>query len=775
MKYVNKNRPSVDGRGLMMGKPGYTDDLAENNSLIVRVLRSPHPYARIVTIDTKEAEAVVGVECILTHKDFKRIPITRAGQGYPEPSPHDKFILDNHVRYIGDEVAAVAAVNQETADKALSLIKVEYEILEPVLNFEEAYENKNIIHPEPEIHEMFPIGFKPLKNVAASYMMNVGDVEKTLSECDVVIEETFYTQAQAHVMMEPHTANARMDFQGRLVIYSSTQTPFHVRRIISQAMEYPLSKIRVIKPRVGGGYGGKQCLHGEFLVAAVTLKTDKPSKIVYTRKEVFESTYSRHPMRFNIKLGAMKDGTLKGMDVDVLSDTGAYGEHALTVFMVAGSKVFPLYNKVDSVRFGGKVVYTNHTPAGAFRGYGAIQGNYSLESAIDILCEKLKVDPVEFRIKNMIKEGETSPIFEIMGEGTEGTAMNMDSCKLEYCVKRGAELIDWKNKYPRKITPDGKIRGIGMAIAMQGSGIPNIDMGSAMIKLNDDGFFNLMVGATEIGQGSDTILGQIAAESLGVDPDKVVIYSSDSDLTPFDTGAYASSTTYVSGNAVKRTADRMREMIIEEGAKALGTPVTETDFDGSIISSNGKTITLSELSNRLYYGENQKQLAVVDSYVGTKSPPPFMAGFAEVEVDPETGKVVLVDYAAVVDCGTTINPALARVQVEGGLVQGIGMTLYEDVIYSNSGGLITNNLMNYRIPTRKEITDLHVEFADSYEPSGPYGAKSVGEIGIDTPPAAITNAIYNAVGVRIQKLPVTSEKIFMGIMDKKNKERENGK
>jgi len=770
MKYVNKIRPSVDGKGLMMGKPGYTDDLADVNSLVVRVLRSPHPYAKILKIDKEKAEKLDGVECVLTHEDFKRIPMTRAGQGYPEPSPYDKFILDDHVRHIGDEVAAVAAADKETADKALSLLEVDYEVLEPVLDFEKAYENKIIIHPEPEIHEKFPIGFEPKKNVAAAYMMNVGDVSKTLLECDVVIEESFYTQAQAHVMMEPHTANARIDYQRRLVIYSSTQTPFHVRRILSQALEYPLSKIRVIKPRIGGGFGGKQCLHGEFLVAAVTLRTGKPSKIVYTRKEVFESTFSRHPMRFDIKLGAMKDGTLKGIDVNVISDTGAYGEHALTVFMVAGSKVFPLYNKVDSVRFGGKVVYTNHTPAGAFRGYGAIQGNYAMESAVDILCEKLGVDPIEFRNKNMIKEGETSPIFAIMGEGTAGTAMNMESCKLEYCVQRGTELIGWKDKYPKKVTADGKIRSVGMAIAMQGSGIPYIDMGSAMIKLNDDGFFNLMVGATEIGQGSDTILGQIAAESLGVDPDKVIIYSSDSDLTPFDTGAYASSTTYVSGNAVKRTADKMRDMIIEEGAKALGTPVSETDFDGNSIESNGKKITLSELSNRLYYSEDQKQLVAVESYVGTKSPPPFMAGFVELEVDPGTGKIELIDYVAVVDCGTTINPALARVQVEGGLVQGIGMAMYEDVVYSSGGGLITNNMMNYRIPTRKEITNMHVEFADSYEPSGPYGAKSVGEIGIDTPPAAIANALYNAVGVRIQELPITPEKVLMGILKQKDKE-----
>ncbi|MDX1358275.1 MAG: molybdopterin cofactor-binding domain-containing protein [Clostridia bacterium] len=774
MKFVNKNRPSVDGKGLMMGKPGYTDDLAEANSLIIKVLRSPHPHAKIVNIDSEKATALSGVECVLTYKDFKRIPITRAGQGYPEPSPHDKFILDNRVRHIGDEVAAVAAVDNDTAEKALQLIDVEYEQLEPVLDFEKAIGNKSIIHPEPEIHEMFPVGFDPEKNIASSYTMHVGDVDKTLSECEVVLEETFYTQAQAHTMMEPHTANARIDYQGRLMIYSSTQTPVHVRRILSHALEFPLSKIRVIKPRIGGGYGGKQCLHGEFLVAAVTLRTGKPSKIVYTRKEVYESTFSRHPMRFDVKLGAMKDGTLKGIDIKVLSDTGAYGEHALTVFMVAGSKVLPLYNKVDSVRFEGDVVYTNHTPAGAFRGYGAIQGNYAMESAVDMLCEKLGVDPVEFRVKNMIKEGETSPIFEIMGEGTEGSAMVMESCKLEHCVTRGAQLIGWNNKYPRSVAKDGKIRGVGMAIAMQGSGIANIDMGSAMIKLNDDGFFNLMVGATEIGQGSDTILGQIAAEGIGVNPDKVITYSSDSDLTPFDTGAYASSTTYISGNAVKLAADSMRKMIIEEGAKALGTPVGETNFNGKTVESAGKSITLAELSNRLYYNEDQKQLVAVESYVGTISPPPFMAGFAEVEIDPGTGKVELLDYAAVVDCGTTINPALARVQVEGGLVQGIGMAMYEDVVYTSKGGFITNNMMNYRIPTRKEITKISVEFADSYEPSGPYGAKSVGEIGIDTPPAAITNAIYNAVGVRIKELPVTSEKVLMGILELNDKENGNG-
>ncbi|MFA7075268.1 MAG: molybdopterin cofactor-binding domain-containing protein, partial [Candidatus Izemoplasmatales bacterium] len=541
MKVVNNLVKSIDGLGIMKGRKAFTDDFSEKDTLIIKVLRSPYAYARIISVDDEKAKKLEGVEMILTHKDFKRIPFTRAGQGYPEPSPHDKFVLDEYVRYVGDEVLAVVGRNDEVCKKALDLIKVEYEVLDAVLDFEKAKDNPIIIHPEKEIHEMFDIGFKPERNIAASYGMEIGDVKKSLEESDYVIKETFYTQAQAHVMLEPHTVNARMDYQNRLVLYSSTQTPFHIRRIISQGLEIPLSKIRVIKPRVGGGFGGKQAIHGEMLVAYVTYKTGKPAKMVYTRKEVFESSYSRHPMRVDLALGADKDGNLKAIDCEVLSDTGAYGEHALTVFMVTGSKVLPLYNKVDSVRFAGDIVYTNHTPAGAYRGYGAIQGNFALESAIDILCEKMGMDPILFRQKNMMKEKETSPIFEIMGEGTAGTAMIMETCKLDECVKKGIELIGWKDKYPRIETKD-KIRSVGMAIAMQGSGIPYIDMGSATIKLNDDGFYNLMVGATEIGQGSDTVLTQIAAEELMTDVDKVVIYSSDTDLTPFDVGAYASST-----------------------------------------------------------------------------------------------------------------------------------------------------------------------------------------------------------------------------------------
>ncbi|MCQ2802557.1 MAG: molybdopterin-dependent oxidoreductase [Bacilli bacterium] len=767
MKVVNNITPSVDGKGLMQGRSYYTDDLADQNSLVIKILRSPHAFAHIKKIDVSKAQALNGVELVLTYKDVPHVSFSRAGQGYPEPSPHDKFILDEYVRYVGDEVAMVAAINEQIAEDALKLIEVEYEVLEPVLDFEKAYENKTIIHPEDGIKEMFPIGFDPKKNVAAAYEMHVGDVEKELANSDVVVDETFYSQAQAHAMIETHSSNARLDEHNRLVIYSSTQTPFHMRRIMATTLGLPVSQIRFIKPRVGGGFGGKQAFHGEMFCALTTLRTGKPSKLVYTREEVFGASYTRHPMRIQMRIGANKDGTITAIDCRSLSDTGAYGEHSLTVFMIVGSKVLPLYNKVKAVRFGGKVVYTNHVSAGAYRGYGAIQGNYALEATIDVLAEKLGMDPKELRAKNSMREKETSPIFEIMGEGTKGTAMIMESCKLPYCIKRGAELIEWDKKYPRVKVSETKVRGYGMAIAMQGSGIPFMDMGSATIKLNDGGSYMVTVGATDIGQGSDTIISQIVAETLQTTVDKVIIYSSDTDLTPFDCGAYASSTTYISGNAAWNAALKMRERLINEAAAYLGVKSSSVEFDGKEFVSGNKKVSLNDLSVLWLYNKDQHQVSVTESYIGHVSPPPFMAAYAEVEVDLETGEYEVLNYVTVTDCGTTINPMLARGQVEGGIVQGLGMACFEDVKYDTKGNLLSNNFLNYHIPTHKEVHKLTTEFADSYEPTGPFGAKSVGEIGIDTPPAVICNAIYNATGVRIHKLPITPEKILKGLKELK--------
>ena len=766
-RVVNNITPSVDGKGLMQGRYAYTDDLAPQGSLVVKLLRSPHAFARIKSIDISAAEKVPGVACILTKDNVPHVPFTRAGQGYPEPSPHDKFIFDEYARYVGDEVAAVAAINEEVALEAMKLIKVDYEVLEPVLDFEKAFENKSVIHPEEGIHEMFPIGFDPKKNLAASYEMEVGNVEEELKKCDYVVEDTFYSQAQAHAMIEPHTSFAYLDEHNRLVVYSTTQTPFHMRRIMSKTLGIPVEKLRVVKPRVGGGFGGKQAFHGEMFCALVTLRTKKSCKCVFTREEVFGSTYTRHPMRISLRVGAGKDGIIRAIDCRALSDTGAYGEHALTVFMIVGSKVLPLYNKAKAVKFGGQVVYTNHVSAGAYRGYGAIQGNYAVESIIDELAEKMGMDPIKLRELNSMKEKETSPIFEIMGEGTEGTAMIMESCKLPYCIKRGRELMDWDKKWPRKEVGPHKIRAVGCAIAMQGSGIPFLDMGSCTIKLNDGGSYMVTVGATDIGQGSDTMITQIVAEELGTTVDKVIIYSSDTDLTPYDCGAYASSTTYVSGNAAYNAAVKMRERLINEAAEYMNVKPATVEFDGKMFTSGEKSLSLDDLSTNRLYNQDTRQIAVTESYHGHVSPPPFMAAFGEFEFDTETFEYKMIKYVTVTDCGTTINPMLAKGQVEGGIMQGYGMASTEEVIYNDKGKLLTTNFDVYHVPTHKEVGELVTEFADSYEPSGPFGAKSVGEIGIDTPPAVLCNAVYNAFGVRIHTLPITPEKIFKAIKEKK--------
>lgn len=783
MKIVNVSVPKVDGIELVTGSPAYTDDFLLNNALVVKILRSPHAFAKIKNIDIGKAMGLAGVECVLTYQDLPRKAFTRAGQSYPEPSPYDTFILDRYVRYVGDEVAIIAAVDEYTAEQAMKLIKVEYEILDPVLDFAEAEGHPSVIHPEPEAHTKFEVGFVPEKNVATTFEVEVGNVAEVLEKCDVVVSETYYTQAQAHVMMETHRSFSHLDYQGRLVITSSTQVPFHVRRILANALDLPISKIRVIKPRIGGGYGGKQTLHNEMFAAAVTLKTGKPAKVVYSRKEAFEATTTRHPMRLTVTVGADAAGKIKAIDIQGLSDTGAYGDHAPTVFWVCGQKALPMYNKVEAARYQGKAVYTNNTPSGALRGYGATQGNFALESAINELAEKLGMDPVKLRQKNMIANGEVLGTFT---PGVDDSENILDSCALDYCVQRGMELIGWQDKYPNQELETNKVRGVGMAVTLQGSGIAGIDMGSATIKLNEEGFFNLLVGATDMGTGSDTILAQIAAETLGVELKDIVVYSADTDVTPFDGGAYASSATYVTGNAVKRAAEQMKKLIEAEGARYFNSnipsgdgvgneggsssdviiEVDQVEFDGRAIVKKDGTggISLDELSTILLYSQNQQQLVATGSFAGHKSPPPFLAGFAEVEVDLETGKVELVEFVAVVDAGTTINPNLARIQVEGGLVQGIGMAMFEEVKRNSRGKLITNSLLSYKVPTRKDIGKLTVEFADSYEPTGPYGAKSVGEICHNTPLAAIADAVYNATGVRVRSLPITPEKVMMGLL-----------
>lgn len=760
MKLINKGIEKIDGMTLVTGKPVYTDDLVPANTLTVKILRSPHAFARIKAIDVSKAGKVEGVECVLTYKDCPKSRFTLAGQSYPEPSPYDRLILDEYVRYIGDEVAIVAAIDERTADKALKLIKVEYEIFEPVLDMESAADHKSIVHFEDDLHLNFDIGMKRDKNIVCSEKYDHGNIEKEFENCEVIVEETYYTQAQAHAMMETFRAFTYLDHAGRLTCVSSTQIPFHVRRIMARALEIPKSRIRVVKPRIGGGFGGKQTAAVEIFVGLVTLKTGKPAKIIYDRKETFSCTTSRHAMRIKVKVGADKDGIIKAIDIHALSDTGAYGEHASTTIGLVAHKTLPLYNKAKAVRFTADVVYTNKMPAGALRGYGATQGIFAVESAVNQLASKLNMDPIQIREKNLVKQGEVMQAY--YGE-------YLASSTLDRCIEKGKKLIGWDEKYPRRDISDTKVRAVGMAVTMQGSGISGIDTASAEIKLNDDGFYTLLIGSTDMGTGSDTILSQMAAEILETDMNNIIVYSADTDVSPYDPGSYASSTTYVTGMAVVKAAEDLKKQIIVAGAKMLNILPDSIEFDGKVIKEvdGEKMITLDKLAQVLVLGEEQNQLVGKATHGSEVSPPPFIAGFAEIEVDKETGKVDLLDYVAIVDCGTVINPKLARVQVEGGIAQGIGMAMYEDVRYSSKGKMETDSFMQYKIPCRKDVGNIIIDFESSYEPTGPFGAKSIGEVVINTPPPAIANAVFNAVGVHIRNLPITPEKVLMAMMERK--------
>jgi len=758
MKYVNRPIRKKDAMALVTGKPVYTDDIAPKDCLVVKVLRSPHAHAEILEIKKDIAAKLPGIVCVLTYEDVPQKRFTMAGQTYPEPSPYDRLILDKRVRFVGDAVAIVAGETEKAVDQAMKVIKVKYDVLEPVLDFHEAKDNPILVHPEDNWQALCPVGADNKRNLCASGLEEHGDVDKVIAESDVVVENTYHTKAVQQTMMETFRTYTQMDTYGRLNIISSTQVPFHVRRILSNALDIPKSKIRVIKPRIGGGFGAKQTVVAEVYPAIVTLKTGRPAKIIYTREESLIASSPRHEMEIKVRIGANKDGHIRGIEVKTLSNTGAFGEHGPTTVGLSGHKSIPLYSKAEAFRFQYDVVYTNKMSAGAYRGYGATQGIFAVESAINELAVKLNMDPVALREMNLTREGDVMHAY--YGE-------TANSCTLDHCLERTAEMIGWKEKYPCRVMPDGKIRGVGIAMAMQGSGISSVDTGSVSIKINDDGFYALTIGASDMGTGCDTILSQMAADCLDCSVDDIIVYGVDTDVSPYDSGSYASSTTYVTGMATVKACQILVDKMKAYGAEKLGCSVDDVEFDGKKVYSlkDGSSISRKDIGNAIMCaGENA--LFATEAHSSPVSPPPFMAGAVEVEVDPETGSVKLIDYAAVVDCGTVVNPNLARVQVEGGLVQGIGMALHENITYNEKGELAENSLMQYKIPTRMDMGKLRVEFDSSYEPTGPFGAKSIGEIVINTPAPAIAQAIYNATGLRFTELPITPEKIAMGMIDK---------
>ena len=757
MRYVNQPVIKSDAMALVTGKPVYMDDIAPRDCLVVKLLRSPHAHALIEDISVDKALLVPGIEAVFTYRDVPQERFTLAGQTYPEPSPYDRLILDRRLRYVGDPVAIVAGRDEACVEKAMKLIKVTYQVLQPVLDPHEALDGEILVHPEENWKALCPVGADNKRNLCASARDEMGDVDQVLADCDVVVDQVYRTKANQQAMMETFRTYTYMDHNGRLNIVSSTQIVFHVRRIIANALGIPKSRIRVTKPRIGGGFGAKQTSVSEVYPAFVTWKTGKPAKIIFTREESMTASSPRHAMELHVRMGADRDGKLRAIDVYTLSNTGAYGEHGPTTVGLSGHKSIPLYHDLEAYRFAYDVVYTNRMSAGAYRGYGATQGTFAVETAANELAAKLGMDPVAFRLKNMVRQGDVMPAY--YGE-------TATSCALDRCLLRAKELMGWDEKYPCRDMGNGKVRSVGVAMTMQGSGISGVDVGSATLKLNDAGFYTLLIGSADMGTGCDTILAQIAAECLDCDLDLITVRAADTDTSPYDSGSYASSTTYVTGKAVEQACEKMRQKITESGAAMLGCPADQAEFDGSVVKNlaDGSQVTLAEIGWKSQSGFSG-DLEVTVTHSSPVSPPPYMVGMAEIELDKETGSVQVINYVGVVDCGTPINSNLARVQTEGGIGQGIGMALFEDVQYTPAGKVWENSFMQYKIPNRMDVGNITVDFESSYEQTGPFGAKSIGEVVINTPCPAIAHAVYNACGCWFRELPITPEKILMKMID----------
>lgn len=779
---VGKPEKKVDAIKLAQGKPAFAADFEMRGLLYARVLHSPYAHARIKRIDASRARALPGVAAVLTWQDIPRVVYSTAGQSDPIPGPLDTFSLDNKVRFVGDRVAFVAAETPQIAEQALKLIEVEYEPLPTVLDPAEAMAaDAPRLHDEPEYVNFAESD--PTRNLAARIHIDIGDVEKGFAEADYIFEGDYEVPKVQQAHLEPHVALSYWDEDDRLVIRTSTQVPFHTRRILAPVLGLPIKRIRVIKPRIGGGFGGKQEILIEDVAAHLTIATGRPVLYEMTREEEFIAARSRHPMRIHLKTGVKKDGTITANAMRVLSDTGAYGCHALTVTGNTGHKAMALYvgdgeyRKSPNIQFHADIVYTNHPPAGAYRGYGVPQGFWPVERHMEKIARALQMDPLEFRLKNALRAGELHPFSTAWSEGREPRPETIQSCGLEECVRQGKAAIGWDQKFGNPAWHEVPAkphlrRGIGVALVMQGTAIPYLDMGGASIKMNDDGSFNLLIGATDLGTGSDTVLAQMAAEVLGVEVEDVIVYSSDTDFTPFDKGAYASSTTYISGAAVTKAAQQVAERIrlraarmLNKGANGSGevTPDKLTLRAGRVFAPDGRSVSLAEVAHNALHHEDQEQIMGVASFYSPVSPPPFAAQFAEVTVDIETGQVTVDKLVMAVDSGVIVNPLTASGQIEGGMTQALGYAVCEEMRYDEQGRARERDLRHYHIFQAHEMPELETIFVETYEPSHPFGVKAVAEIPMDGVAPAVGNAVLDACGVNIDDNPITPEKVWRAL------------
>ncbi|MFL7894170.1 MAG: molybdopterin-dependent oxidoreductase [Anaerolineales bacterium] len=756
-KVVGKPEVKLDAKKLAQGRPVFTDDSHPDKMLYGALLTSPHAHARIRDINVEKARALSGVHAVLTYKDIPRVKYASGGQSYPQPLPYDQVSLDNKVRHVGDRVAIVAAETQEIANQALDLIEVEYDVLPAVVDMETAMQvSAPVIHDEADTEGIY----NSKRNIAVHIEAEVGDVKKAFDEADHVFEGEYRTPMQQQAHLEPHICITYLDEDDRLVIRTSTQVPFHIRRMVSPLIGLPVKKIRVVKPRIGGGFGNKQELILEDLCAHLTLATGRPVKMEYTRTQEFTSSRRRHANIIRYKVGILEN-VITAIELYLIGDTGAYGAHALTVNMVGGFKGLTLYNPPNA-KFISDVVYTNTIPAGAFRGYGAMQCQYGIEILMGEIAGKLSLDVVDLKRKNWLKISEPMYLSKQLGEGREGVEQALQTSGLEQCVDIGLKATNFYTKREKYKKQTGRSRhGIGMAVVMHGSGIANLDMAAATLKMNDDGSFNLLIGATDLGTGSDTILAQIAAEILGVPLEDIIVYSSDTDFTPFDVGAYASSTTYISGGAVRKAAMKVKDQILEHAALMLDLPDTSgLRLENRLVSGpNGAAVMLNDVGLNSLHQQNQHQIMASASHTSPISPPPTAAQFVEIELDLDTGHIKAERLLMVVDCGRVINPLTAAGQVEGGMSQALGFALKEEMLFDQDGQPLNASFGKYHIPRAANTPALDVIFVQTDEPSGPFGAKSVAEISIDGVAPAMASAIYNATGVWMREVPYTPQRV----------------
>jgi len=762
---VGKPEIKVDAVKLAKGNPAFVDDIELRGMLHAKLLTSPHAHANILDIDDTEAKSLPGVRAVIHYKNIERVKYASGGQSYPNPPPYDQVSFDNKVRHVGDRVAAVAADTLEIAEEAIKLIKVTYEILPAVFDENEAIKpDAPVIHDESDSEDIHDAAHNIVHHIEAE----VGDVEEGFSQADHVFEKTYYVHQVQQAPIEPHIAISWWDSDERLVIRTSTQVPFHVRRMVAPLLGLPARRIRVIKPRIGGGFGVKQEMLLEDIVGHLTIATGQPVRLELNRTEEFCSSRTRHPQTITWKTGVMADGTLHSQKMTVIGNTGAYGTHGLTVQTVTGLRGLSSYNCPNRM-FDCYVVYTNIPVPGAYRGYGGPQALFSLEVHMDEIAAEMGLEPIAFRKKNWVQAGDPMPIAPLLGEGEKDTVVTVPiilSCGLNECFEQGLKEINWERKLdPEFHTVPGKPylrRGLGAAMSMHGTAIPGLDMGGASIKINDDGSFNVLVGATDLGTGSDTILAQIAAEVLGVFLEDIIIYSSDTDFTPFDTGAYASSTTYISGTAVKKAAEEVAKQIRERAALMLDLDEwRDVDLrNRHAYATDGRSVSIADIALHSLHQDQQRQIMATASFVSMDSPPPFAATLAEVEVDMETGQVTVTKLVMAVDAGVPINPITASGQVEGGMVQALGYGHVEEMAYDETGKMVNSAFGPYHIYRADEMPWMKAILVLTNEPTGPFGAKAIAEIPKDGVAPALVNAVFDATGIRLRRIPLTPQRVY---------------